>query len=79
MIGFGGFGNMNAYPARLVLESVSDVTPKEIDYSKTDAATKGDALTRAGRRIWIRVIDAAQKTIGRVAGRPGQGPGGKGR
>jgi hypothetical protein len=38
--GFGGFGNLNAYPARLVLQSVSDVAPKEIDYSKTDEATK---------------------------------------
>ncbi len=28
IVGFGGFGNMNAYPARLVLESVSDVTPE---------------------------------------------------
>jgi len=46
IVSFGGFGNMNAYPARLVLASVSDVTPKEIDYSKTDAITKGDsALT----------------------------------
>jgi hypothetical protein len=46
IVSFGGFGNMNAYPARLVLQSVSDVTPKEIDYSKTDAITKGDsALT----------------------------------
>ena len=46
IVGFGGFGNINAYPARLVLESVSNVTPKEIDYSKTDAVTKGDsALT----------------------------------
>jgi len=43
IVGFGGFGNMNAYPARLVLASVSDVTPKEIDYSKTDAITKGDS------------------------------------
>jgi hypothetical protein len=41
--GFGGFGNMNAYPARLVLESVSDLTPKEIDYSKNDDETKGGA------------------------------------
>jgi hypothetical protein len=45
VVGFGGFGNMNAYPARLVLESVSNVTPKEIDYSKTDAITKGDSST----------------------------------
>jgi hypothetical protein len=35
-----GFGNLNAYPARLVLESVSDVTPKEVDYSKADAIVK---------------------------------------
>jgi len=42
IVGFGGFGNMNAYPARLVLQSVSDVTPKEIDYAKIDDATKGD-------------------------------------
>jgi hypothetical protein len=47
---FGGFGNMNAYPARLVLQSVSDVTPKEIDYSKNDDATKteGGAPPRGG-------------------------------
>ena len=44
IVGFGGFGNMNAYPARLVLASVSDVAPKEIDYSKTDAITKGDSV-----------------------------------
>jgi hypothetical protein len=43
IVGFGGFGNMNAYPARLVLESVSDVTPKEIDFSKNDDETKGGA------------------------------------
>jgi hypothetical protein len=41
IVGFGGFGNMNAYPARLVLESVADVTPKEVDFSKNDDATKG--------------------------------------
>lgn len=39
---FGGFGNMNAYPARLVLQSVSDVTPKEIDYSNADTLAKGN-------------------------------------
>jgi len=40
--GFGGFGHMNAYPARLVLQSVSDVVSKEIDYSATLAITKDD-------------------------------------
>jgi len=44
IVGFGGFGNMNSYPARLVLQSVSDVTPKEIDYTKIDDATKGDPV-----------------------------------
>ncbi len=44
IVGFGGFGNMNAYPARLVLESVSDVTPKEVDYSKNDDETKVGAV-----------------------------------
>ncbi|MFZ1941522.1 MAG: hypothetical protein WBA18_04405 [Terracidiphilus sp.] len=48
IVGIGGFGNMNAYPARLVLQSVSDVTPKEIDYSKADAETKADAMQPPG-------------------------------
>jgi hypothetical protein len=34
----GGFGNLNRYNARLVLQSVSDVSPQEIDYSKPGAA-----------------------------------------
>lgn len=37
-----GFGNMNLYSTRLVLQSVSDVTSKEIDYSKAAAASKND-------------------------------------
>ena len=46
--GFGGFGNMNGYPARLVLQSVSNVTSKEIDYAKTDAvASKESSETSA--------------------------------
>jgi hypothetical protein len=39
-----GFGSLNAYNARLVLQSVSDVTPQEIDYSKSAAVTKGEVL-----------------------------------
>jgi len=55
IIGFGGFGHMNAYSARLVLQSVSDVTPKEIDYSKTLAATKEDtAPEQLGVERWRR-------------------------
>lgn len=45
IVGFGGFGNMNAYPARLVLQSVSNVTSKEVDYSKAIAVTKGEPMT----------------------------------
>ena len=41
-VGLGGFGNLNAYPARLVLQSVTDVSPKEVDFSKTDAVAKTD-------------------------------------
>jgi hypothetical protein len=37
-----GFGNMNRYRARLVLQSVADVTGQEIDYKKSAVATKDD-------------------------------------
>jgi hypothetical protein len=39
---------MNAYSARLVLESVSDVASTEVDYSKTVAATKDDVAAGPG-------------------------------
>ena len=42
LTGTGGFGNLNAYPARLVLQSVSEVAAKPEDYTKSDALTKGD-------------------------------------
>ncbi|MFY9854770.1 MAG: hypothetical protein WAK26_12920 [Terracidiphilus sp.] len=48
IVGFGGFGHMNAYSARLVLESVSDVASTEVDYSKTLAITKDDMATGTG-------------------------------
>jgi len=38
--GVGGFGNLNRYNARLVLQSVSDVVTQEIDYSKQVATIK---------------------------------------
>jgi len=46
--GIGGFGNLNAFKTRLVLQSVSDVTPKEIDYSKVIEASKGEPNFGAG-------------------------------
>src|SRR6185437_3562772 len=50
-----GFGNLNRYPARSVLQSVSNVSETEIDYSKPAAATaagislglSADQVTRA--------------------------------
>lgn len=40
IVSIEGFGSLNAYPARLVLQSVSDVTPHEYDFSKADAVVK---------------------------------------
>jgi len=39
IVGISGFGNMNAYDARLVLSSVADIVPHEVDYSKPAATT----------------------------------------
>ncbi|MGD0522591.1 MAG: hypothetical protein ABSA48_15150 [Terracidiphilus sp.] len=58
--GFGGFGHMNAYSARLVLQSVSDVTAKEIDYSKTLAVTKSDSFDDAAT---IDSLAAARQAV----------------
>lgn len=66
--GFGGFGNMNAYPARLVLQSVAEVTPKEIDFSKSDEATKGQTTTFSGNADLYDPVQAAQKVAGALAG-----------
>ncbi len=75
IIGFGGFGNMNAYPARLVLASVSDVAPKEVDYSKTDAITKGDsALTPPPGSGGGSEFDDPYAAAARVASRAGANP-----
>jgi len=42
VVSWSGFGNLNAYTARMVLQSVSDVTAQPIDYSKAAADTKAD-------------------------------------
>ncbi len=41
VIGLSGFGQLNRYRARLVLRSVSEVSPEEIDYAKARPATSG--------------------------------------
>ena len=73
IVGFGGFGNMNAYPARLVLESVSDVTPKEIDNSKNDEETKGPPQPAAppmGPMDVFDAIGAAKATADKLSAGP---------
>jgi hypothetical protein len=61
IVDFGGFGNMNGYPARLVLQSVADVTAKEIDYSKTDAAISGDAPQQGSNSDAQTALDSLRK------------------
>jgi hypothetical protein len=46
-VAVNGFGNLNRYGARLVLQSVSDVSSVEIDYSKAAAITKDDSAHEA--------------------------------
>jgi hypothetical protein len=43
--GIGGFGNLNRYNARLVLQSVSDISSQEIDYAKEGAAASEDTAS----------------------------------
>jgi hypothetical protein len=38
-----GYGNLNLYRARLVLQTVSDVSAHEVDYSKVSSVTKDDS------------------------------------
>lgn len=74
--GLGGFGNLNAYPARLVLESVTDVAPKEIDYSASNAAVKKAESASSGGPAGVQdqsdsdPIATAQKLTARMAGSP---------
>jgi hypothetical protein len=62
VISFGGFGNLNAYPARLMLSSVTGVTAKPVDYSKADEASKNEAVALATTDDFFDPVVAAQKT-----------------
>lgn len=52
-----GFGNLNLYPARIVLQSVSNVTPGDIDYSRP--APLGDGEVELGLSADLPVRAAA--------------------
>jgi hypothetical protein len=69
IVGFGGFGNMNGYPARLVLQSVSDVTSKEIDYSKADIEAKGGPSQATGPQF-LDPFDMGGKMVAHLAPSP---------
>jgi hypothetical protein len=43
--GLGGFGNLNRYNARLVLQSVSDISSQEIDYTKGGVPVPDDTAS----------------------------------
>lgn len=64
VIGVGGFGNLNRYSARLVLQSVSDVSPQEIDYAKGPVGTSESSGT-AGRSFTpgVPAADQAKRAI----------------
>lgn len=65
IVGLSGFGNLNAYPARLVLESVADVTPKEVDYSATDASIKKAQTDNTGENeMYQGMVDQAGAQAG---------------
>lgn len=71
---FGGFGNANAYPARLVLQSVADVTEKAIDYSKVMEPFKdqrgGGGPPPFQQQSMSDPIGAAQNLVKLMAGMP---------
>jgi hypothetical protein len=64
IVGFGGFGNLNAYRARLVLQSVSDVASQEVDYSKPLAITKDEAVQDSGNADQVAAGHLAAKAFG---------------
>jgi hypothetical protein len=74
IVGFGGFGNMNMYPARLVLQSVSDVTPKEEDYSKADAAGKNDMMQPPQPGAGSNDLKGTLATVQKAFAAPGANP-----
>lgn len=48
VIGIGGFGQLNRYSARLVLQSVSEISAQEIDYSKAGIAAPENSTSASG-------------------------------
>ncbi|WP_348265257.1 hypothetical protein P8935_12085 [Telmatobacter sp. DSM 110680] len=64
IIDITGFGNLNAYPVRLVLQSVTDATAREIDYSKSAAITKSETSTDSPSGDATASVHAFAKVFG---------------
>jgi len=63
-IAVNGFGNMNHYNARLVLQSVSGVSPQEIDFTKVSSATKGDSMRESPGGDPVAAAHQAARALG---------------
>jgi hypothetical protein len=76
IVGLGGFGNMGGYPARLVIQSVSDVVAVPIDYKTTDY-NKGKRIDRGPKTaassnfVVADPITLAQQFVMGLGGAPG--------
>lgn len=64
VVSANGFGNLNLYRARLVLQSVADVSSKEIDYSRVSSATKGDSERESGGGDPVAAAHQAAQAFG---------------
>jgi hypothetical protein len=62
--GVSGFGNLNLYHARLVLQSIADVSAHEIDYSKVSSATKDDSPHDSGGGDPVAATHQAARAFG---------------
>ncbi len=64
IVSWSGFGNLSAYSARLVLQSVSDVASEEIDYAKAATQTKGDFADQSVSGDPVAAAHLAAKAFG---------------
>lgn len=72
VIGLSGFGNLNGYSARLVLQSVSEISSQEIDYAKGGVAASPDSTS--GSRSFVPGAPTADqvKRAADAFGAPGE-------
>lgn len=70
VISFGGFGNMNLYPARLVLQSVSDITAQPLNYTSADSRAPEENGPPRASSEFFDPMGTAQKIVERLAATP---------